>query len=62
LLIDFPDYSHTNPWQVKLIETCAPMQVVRVNELKEHDCQIFHISWEDEILGNYKSKLGKKCN
>ena len=60
MLIDFPDYSHTNPWQVKLIETCAPMQVVRVNELKEYNCQIFHISWEDFILVNFKSKLGKK--
>lgn len=60
MLIDFPDYSHANPWQVKLIETCSPMKVVRVNELKEYECEIFHISWEDFILSNYKSKFGKK--
>ena len=36
------------------------MKVVRVNELKEYECEIFHISWEDFILSNYKSKFGKK--
>lgn len=60
MLVDFPDYSHANPWQVKMIDTCAPMEVKRVNELKEKDCYAFHISWEDYIFKSSRRKYGLK--
>lgn len=53
MLIDFPDYSKNNPWQVKTIQTLAPMEVRIVNKLELVDCYAMHISWEDNLLKNY---------
>lgn len=50
MLIDFPNYSHANPWQVKTIQTSAPMEVKVTNNLELSDCYALHISWEDVLL------------
>ena len=50
MLIDFPNYSHANPWQVKTIQTSAPMEVEATNNLKLSACYALHISWEDVLL------------
>lgn len=50
MLIDFPNYSHANPWQVKTIQTSAPMEVKVTNNLEPTDCYALHISWEDVLL------------
>ena len=50
MLIDFPNYSHANPWQVKTIQTSAPMEVKVTNKLEPADCYALHISWEDVLL------------
>lgn len=60
MLVDFPDYSHANPWQVKMIDTCAPMEVKRVNTLQDVDCDVYHISWEDFIFKSSRRKYGLK--
>jgi hypothetical protein len=50
VLIDFPNYSHANPWQIKTIQTAAPMEVLVVSKLELRDCYALHISWEDFLL------------
>jgi hypothetical protein len=52
MIIDFPDYSNGNPWQIKTIETASQMPVSRVNVLAPTSCRFFHISWEDILLKN----------
>lgn len=64
LLIDYPDYSHANPWQLRMIETCSPFEVLRTNDLVVKDCFAYHISWESFMLINknkfqIKSELKK---
>ena len=54
-LIDFPDYSHANPWQIKTIETCAPFDILRTLDFSLSTCTFFHISWEDCLLHNCKT-------
>lgn len=50
MLVDFPNFSHANLWQVKTIQTSAPMEVKVVNKLELFDCYALHISWEDVLL------------
>ena len=50
MLIDFPNYSYANPWQVKTIQTSAPMEVRLSNSLELGDYFALHISWEDILL------------
>ena len=50
MLVDFPDFSHANPWQLKTIQTSASMEVKRTNTLESTDCYALHISWEDSLL------------
>lgn len=55
MLIDFPNYSHANPWQLKTIQTSAPMEVRVTSNLELTDCYALHISWEDFLLRNCDS-------
>ena len=50
MLIDFPNFALNNPWQVKTIQTSAPMPVKIVSSLEECDCFALHISWEHMLL------------
>ena len=50
MLIDFPNYSHSNPWQTKTIQTSAPMEVKVTSSLDLSQCYALHISWEDVLL------------
>ena len=50
MLVDFPNYSRANPWQIKTIQTSAPMDVHITNKLQEGDYFALHISWEDILL------------
>ena len=50
MLIDFPDYSRANPWQVKTIQTSAQTEVRLTNRLYLTDCFALHISWEDVLI------------
>ena len=50
MLIDFPNYSHSNPWQTKTIQTSAPMEVKVTSSLELSQCYALHISWEDVLL------------
>ena len=50
MLVDFPNYSRANPWQIKTIQTCAPMEVRVTNKLGHINCYALHISWEDALL------------
>ena len=50
MLVDFPNYSHANPWQIKTIQTSAPMEVKVTSNLELFDCYALHISWEDILL------------
>lgn len=52
MLVDFPDYSLANQWQIKTIEKSAPIKVHRTNELQLVKCYALHISWEDYLLKN----------
>lgn len=56
MLIDFPNYSHANPWQSKTIQTSAPMEVKVTNNLELTDCYALHISWEDALLRGCDTK------
>lgn len=56
MIIDFPDYSSGNPWQIKTIQTSSPMSVKRTNVFKNEACQFFHISWEDCLILNCKTE------
>lgn len=56
MLIDFPNYSHANPWQLKTIQTSAPMEVKVTNYLELTDCYALHISWEDALLRGCDTK------
>ena len=60
MLIDFPNYSNANPWQVKTIQTSAPMEVNITNKLETFTCYALHISWEDFLLKRCHSL--KKAN
>lgn len=50
MLVDFPNYSRANPWQLKTIQTYAPMEVKVVDNLEPFDCYALHISWEDSLI------------
>ena len=50
MLIDFPNFSHLNPWQVKTIQTANPMEVKVTSNLELSDCYALHISWEEVLL------------
>ena len=50
MLVDFPNFSHANPWQKKTIHTSAQMEVKVINNLELIDCYALHISWEDVLL------------
>jgi len=52
MLLDFPNFSYSNPWQVKTIQTSAPMDVHMTNSLQNGDYFAVHISWEDVLLRN----------
>lgn len=46
-LYDYPNFSAANPWQVKTIDTAAPMEVVRSSRWPPPaDCPLVHLSWE----------------
>lgn len=53
MIIDFPNYSHVNPWQIKTIQTSAPMEVKVTNNLEITNCYALHISWEDRLLKKF---------
>jgi len=50
-LYDYPDFSGSNPWQRKTIDTAAPMSVVRSSAWPPPaDCQLVHVGWEDWLM------------
>lgn len=50
-LYDYPDFSASNPWQRKTIDTAAPMSVIRSPMWPPpSDCQLVHIGWEDWLM------------
>lgn len=50
-LYDYPDFSASNPWQRKTIDTAAPMSVVRSSVWPPPaDCQLVHVGWEDWLM------------
>lgn len=62
MMLDFPNYSHSNPWQIKTIKTSAPIKVEHTNQLDGRQCDFLHISWEDILIrncSNQKDALSK---
>lgn len=55
MLIDFPDFSLANRWQIKTIEEFAPIEVKRVSRLGLINCYALHVSWEDHLLKDCKT-------
>lgn len=55
MLIDFPDFSPANKWQIKTIEENAPIEVKRINTLGLVNCYALHVSWEDHLLKDCKT-------
>ena len=50
-LYDYPDFSGSNPWQRKTIDTAAPMSVVRSSAWPPPaDCELVHVGWEDWLM------------
>ena len=53
ILVDYPNYSHANPWQIETIDKNAKIEIKRVNsieEISDINCNYLHISWEDAAL------------
>ena len=55
MLIDFPDFSLANQWQIKTIEEFAPIEVKRISKLGLVNCYALHVSWEDHLLKDCKT-------
>tara|TARA_Y100000389_G_scaffold117312_1_gene114517 strand:+ start:8955 stop:9941 length:987 start_codon:yes stop_codon:yes gene_type:complete len=53
MLVDYPNYSHANPWQIETIDKEAKIEIKRVNSIEEIsniNCNYLHISWEDAAI------------